>query len=143
MSRFVQPSNVTLTLENGDQLIVRAQLNAGQARARWTRMYRVKEDGSHHVDLMAVSTATVVAFLVDWHLKDDDMPIAGLSPDDLADVLDHMKPEDFKEIATAIDAHEAAILARRAAQKKTIPTGETASSPTLPSLVGAGGVTSG
>jgi hypothetical protein len=143
MSRFVQPSTVTLTLPNGDALIVRAQLNAGQARARWTRMYRANEDGTHHVDLMQVAVATVTAFLVDWHLQDDDMPIAGLSPEDLADVLDNMKPDDFKEIETAINAHEATITARRNAQKKTTPTGAIESSPTLPSPVDAVGATSG
>jgi len=119
MSRFVIPETHTLTLANGDRLVVWVRLNAGQARARNARMYTTASDGTRLLNLLEIGRATVLAFLVDWTLADEDIPIRGLPTDDVATILDRLAPEDFYEIRDAIDEHEAEQQARRAAEKKT------------------------
>jgi len=121
MSRFVRPETRTLTLANGDHLIVRARLTAGEQRAHFARVYRMI-DGEFLPDPLQRGVAMVVAYLLDWNLKDDAgqaVPIRDLSTDALQRVIDALDPESFAEIATAIDAHVDAMAAEREAQKKT------------------------
>lgn len=144
MSRFVTPATTELPLDNGDVLIVRRRLNAGQQRARYVRMYAVSEDGTApRLRLHEIGVATIVAYLVDWRLRDDDVPIAGLDADDLARVLDNLSPDAFAEIRQAIDAHEEQHEAARTAEKKTIPDGDKPSLTISPSRVVAIGAMNG
>jgi len=128
MSRFVLPETEIITLANGDTLTVWSRLNAGQANRRYARMYTTASDGTRIVDLLEVGRATVIAYLVDWCLADDDIPIRGVSPDEMAAVLDNLHPDDFIEIRDAIDAHEKRQREARDAEKKS-RTGESKSSP--------------
>jgi len=123
MSRFVRPETRTLTLANGDQLIVRARLTAGEHRAAAARLYEHGPDGVLRRNAVAVLEGAVVAYLLDWNLRDDAdqaVPIRELSPDDLQRVLDSLDPVDYDEIKTAIAAHEARMLEERDAQKKIL-----------------------
>jgi hypothetical protein len=122
MSRFVRPDTRTLTLANGDQLIVRARLTAGEQRAHFARIYRVLDDGQLLPDRLRLGVGVIVAYLLDWNLKDDAgqaVPIRDLSTDDLQHVIDALDPESFGEIRAAIDTHVDAMAAERDAQKKT------------------------
>ena len=143
-SRFARPEVTVLTLANGDTLTVKRRLTAGEQRAMFARMYRTV-DGVTKVDGLEVDRATVVGYLLDWSLTDDEgqpVPIRGLPPDELAIVVDGLTPEDFKEISAAIDAHSEAMSAVRQAEKKT-PLGDTASPSTSPSPLDSGGATNG
>jgi len=129
MARFVRPQTKTLTLANGDTLVVRERLTAGEQRAQYARMFRTRPDGSLERDpLMPLQVCMVLAYLLDWHLKDDqDQPaIRDLSTDDLYHVINGLTPEAFEEIRDAIQEHEAAMLEART-QKKTTPNGGTPS----------------
>jgi hypothetical protein len=122
MSRFVRPETRTLTLANGDQLTVRARLTAGEQRAHFARIYRANGDGRLHPDPLMLGIGMVVAYLLDWTLTDDAgarVLIRDLSTDDLQQVIDALDPDSFAEIRAAIDAHDTAMGAERAAQKKT------------------------
>ena len=122
MSRFVRPDTRTLTLGNGDQLTVRARLTAGEQRASYARLYRPGVDGRLQMDPLQLGVGVILAYLLDWNLKDDAgqaVPIRDLAPDDLQRVVDALDPDSFAEIRTAIETHEAAMLAEREAQKKT------------------------
>jgi len=122
MSRFVRPETRTLTLANGDQLTVRARLTAGEQRAHFARIYRVLDDGQLLPDRLRLGVGVIVAYLLDWNLKDDAgqaVPIRDLSTDDLQHVIDALDPESFGEIRAAIDTHVDAMAAERDAQKKT------------------------
>ena len=119
MSRFIIPDTTTITLANGDTLTVWTRLNAGQTNRRYARMYTTDDDGKRRVDLLQINRATVLAYLVDWHLDGDDMPIKGLDADALSAVLDNLDPDDYIEIRDAIDAHEQAQQAKKDAEKKT------------------------
>jgi hypothetical protein len=124
MSRFVKPETCTLTLANGDRITVKKQLTCGEQRRAHDRLYVQMADGRLRVNPLQVGISTIVAYLVDWTLTDDDgqlVPIRGLAPDDLESIIDALDVTSFAEIREAIDAHETAILAARE-EKKTPPT---------------------
>jgi len=129
MSRFVRPQTRTLTLANGDQLIVRERLTAGEQRAHFARLYTPGADGRYQVNALMAGMAIVIAYLLDWNFKDDQdqaVVIRDLAPDELQRVLDSLDSESFVEVRTAIEAHDAAMLEART-QKKTILVGGMAS----------------
>jgi hypothetical protein len=141
-SRFTRPETTTLPLANGDTLTVKRRLTAGEQRAMFSRMYQTGAEGLLQLDRMQLGLATMLAYLVDWTLTDDNgqlVEIRGLPPEDLAVILDSLTPEDFKEISTAIDAHSEAMEAFRAAEKKTASggAGSPSTSPSPADLVGA------
>lgn len=133
MSRFVKGGTDILTLKNGDTLVVKKRLNVGEDRARYSRM---------RGDRMRVHICTVVAYLLDWQLKDDRPPILGLSDDDKEAVIDNLDPDDFDEIRDAITAHIDAQQQARAAEKKARD-GVSELSATSPSPVTSAGASSG
>jgi hypothetical protein len=125
MSRFVRPETRTLTLANGDHLIVRARLTAGEQREQFARMYTQGPTGVQR-NLLMLGVGQVVAYLLDWNLRDDAgqlVPIRDLSAADLHQVLNQLAPEDFDEIQQAIEAHEKAMVAEREDQKKILTGG--------------------
>jgi hypothetical protein len=124
-----------LTLANGDTLTVKKRLSSGEQRAVWARMYHTDDEGTLRRNPFTFGLATLLAYLVDWSLTDDQgdrVVIRGISADDLTAILDALTPEDFAEIKAAVDAHEVAMVQERADAKKN-PSGETGSSPTSPS----------
>ena len=145
-SRFTRPDVTHLQLANGDTLTVKRRLTAGEQRAMFARMYPTRgEKGELALDRMQIDLSTMLAYLVDWSLTDDDgqpVPIRGLPPEELAPILDSLTPEDFREIAKVIDAHSDAMEAFRAAEKKTEP-GDAALPSTSPSPADLVGATSG
>jgi hypothetical protein len=127
-SRFVRPDTAVLTISRGDTLIVKRRLNAGEQRARFARMSLSGVDGSLNVNRLQVGLATITAYLLDWSLTDDSqrpVVIRDLSEPDLAAKLDALDPESFSEIREAIEAHEAAMEAERAVEKKLSATPST------------------
>lgn len=142
-SRFVRPDTVTLTISNGDTITVRKRLTAGEKRDAYGRMYLSGADGQMTRHPVLYGIHLVLAYLVDWSLKDDDgkkVEIAHLSVDDLKRVVDSLAHEDFSEILTAIEAHEDA---QRAERAKKLLDGESKSAPTSASPSGAAGGSSG
>ena len=114
-SRFVRPDSRTLTLANGDTLIVKRRLNSAEGR-----MLRAMQA---HPTL--AEPALVMAYLIDWSLKDDDgqrVPIAGVEPSVFASALDSLDDDDFTEIHAAVNTHAAEMKAEREAAKKKAPT---------------------
>jgi hypothetical protein len=144
MSRFVRPTTRTLTLANGDQLIVRERLTAGEQRAHLARLYRTDADGLLQRDPLMLRLAIVLAYLLDWNLRDDAgqaVPIRDLSAGDLQQVIDSLETESFQEIYDAINTHDLAMGAEREQQKKT--DGASPSLATSLSLVASAGGTNG
>jgi hypothetical protein len=121
VSHFVKPETRTLHLDDGETIVVRRRLNAGEQRAMFQRMYVAGVDGRLKVNPLGTAMATVTAFLLDWSLCDDDgqpVAIAGLSPDDLVPMLDALDPDVFSEIRRVIDAHADAQEQQRQEEKK-------------------------
>lgn len=123
-SRFVRPETRRLPLTDDDWILVRKRLTAGEERAMYGRMYRtgVTPGSGRQVDVLQTGLAMVVAYLLDWSLTDDagePVGIAGVPAEDLVAVLDNLDTETFREIKQAIEAHEAAMTAERAEEKKS------------------------
>ena len=144
MDWFVRPDTVTLPLSNGQWLLVRKRLSAGERRAKYARLYMMTvKDGTHvrQVNPEQVGLASVTAYLLDWSLRDHDgtpVVIKDLPIDQLEMTLNQLTPEAYDEIEKAIETHDDSM-----AQKKTIPNGEPASSATSSSPPASGGATNG
>lgn len=142
-SRFVPPYTDTLTLANGDALIVRRRLTYGEQADSYEACCRNVEQPDGTIlsvpQPLLLPRAKVAAYLVDWSLAGDDVPIRGMDLAQRIAVLVNLDPEDFHELKAAIDAHEARIVAARLEEKK-IQIGATAAPPISPSpsaVVGA------
>ena len=124
-SRFVRPDTTTLTLANGDTLVVKRRLNAAESRVMTAmQAFPTLADAS-----------VVMAYLVSWSLTGlDGAPVAidGVSHTVLASRVEALEEAEFDEIHAAVAAHRAAMVAERDAQKK-IRDGGTGSDPTSPS----------
>jgi len=142
-SRFVRPETCRLLLASGESLTVKKRLTHGEQRAAYARMSVAGPDGRRIVDTLQHGMALVTAYLVDWHLLDDDVSIRGLSADELTTLLDTLEPEAFAEIRAAIERHEAAMVAARAEEKKTTTTATPGADPISPSPYASAGVSSG
>lgn len=131
-SRVVRPETKKLNLSDGDWLLVKKRLNHGEQQAAFARRY-VSDVLGNRVNLKLVGMETVTAYLLDWSLTDLDdqvIPIRGRPLEDVEAALNSFDPTTFAEIRDAIEAHEKAVALALAEQKKTIPAGESESSPT-------------
>jgi hypothetical protein len=120
VSKFVKPEITTLTLADGDVLTVKVRLTYGE---RSDAFERIRRDANGVAIPSSLAVEMVIAYLVDWTVKDDDgaiVPYRGLSPDDQIATLRNLDPDAFGDISDAIDAHVTRVQAGRA-EKKTQP----------------------
>lgn len=149
--RFPQGETRRLELSEGDWLVVRTRLTAGERRDALTRTYETAPDGSRSVNPGLLGLATILAYVVDWSITSPSGPIPiresfALDGRDRGDVLagalQQIGAESFDEILEAVRAHERDMAAAREAEKKT-RNGASASSPISASPAPTAGVTSG
>ena len=136
MSRFVRPETTRLEISQGDWLLVKQRLSAGEQRQVFARMMKPfrpavldspKDQAlggrgpSDHpvleIDPIQASLSTALAYLLDWSLVDDEgkpVVIRGQPLDVVTAALDALDLESFTEITQAIQAHEARMAAERA-----------------------------
>ncbi len=133
MSRFVEGKTNVLTAANGDTFVVKERLNRGEEAEYIGRM---------RGERTRASICYVVAYLIDWTLKDKQPAIFGLSDDDKEKVLNNLDPDDFDEIKALITANEVKVQKARDDAKKAAG-GEIASSATSPSPDTTAGATTG
>lgn len=140
MSRFIDPAEQRLTLTDGDYLIVKAALTAGET----LDMYAAMSGADDKIDPVKFGPALVAAYLLDWSLVDAAGRIVSVR-DQPADVvtsaLRALAYEDYREVVDAIQAHDEAVKAAR--QEKKRRAGASASGATWPSLAAAAGGTNG
>jgi hypothetical protein len=144
-SRVVRPETKRLEISDGDWLLVKRRLNAGEQRRQFARMYHDNTGGRLTVNPLQTGVALILAYLLDWSLVDETGTVIDIrEADDDAKIaaLDALDYDSFVEIKDAIQAHEKAIDAAADLEKK-IPSGDASSETTSPSLVGAAGVTNG
>ena len=135
----VIPREVTLPLANGRAVTVWAELNHGQHIAMLARMFTESKDGELRRDVIKTTDATVIAYLLDWTLTDGTgarIPVRGLAPDAVQDVLNNLRQASALEVKQAIEAHHARVEAAGEALKKTASTDDSCSTP-LPSASAA------
>jgi len=115
-SRLVTPSTARLPLSNGDFLIVKQRLNAGETLDLFERAgpdHDLTQPGAiQKIPATKVGMAIVTAYLLDWSLTDQDgavIPIHGVSPAEKEAALRLLDFDSLIEIMNAITAHDAAM----------------------------------
>ena len=131
--RFVRPNTITLPLSEGDWILVKERLNAGEQRALVERSWHDTPDtaGTFHVNPTRAGLALITAYLIDWSLTDEagkPVTIRGCSPAELDRILDNLEPPDYTEIRNAINAHSERVYQAREDEKKRASTGDNGSS---------------
>ena len=122
MSRFVRPESEKLDISEGDWLLVKRRLTAGEQRRAFARIVKRLEIGRPtELDPEATGLAKIVAYLLDWSLRDDTGTVVAIR-DQPASVVEGallaLDPDSFREIHDAITTHEEAELAALAEEKK-------------------------
>jgi hypothetical protein len=138
-SRYRRQEELRIELSEGDWLLVRKHLTAGEERDAYARIIKagtVKQGEKPEFDLEHLGIAQAVSYLIDWSITDaDDKPIRirdqGYAF--VAAALRNQTPESLREILEAIQAHDSAMTAERELQKKD-RAGTTAPSPTSTSV---------
>jgi hypothetical protein len=140
---LVPPERVTLTLPDGSTLTIKKRLNSGEVRALMQRTRSAAGDGQ--VDALEYAFQLTVAYLLDWTTPTGAWPPIGSDQDASlrSGILNALDPDDYIAIKNAIQDHVARMAVERESEKKTIPSGEPASSVTSLLLSGSGGGTSG
>jgi hypothetical protein len=140
-TRFPKPQLDILPLSNGDSITVRRRLTHGETTDTYARQVtRDPKSGEVYVDPLKVGDSWILAYLVDWTIRDeagDLIPIRGLSGAELADTLRALDHDSALEIKLAIDAHREQ-QARILAEEKKTSSPVTGSVPISPSPVPVG-----
>ena len=133
--RTRKPETVTLQISQGDWLLVKKHLTAGEQRAIFKRMMRDGLTGDQ-IDSVRVGWSKMIGYLLDWSFEDADgkpIVIRDKSDDEIGQALDTLTVDAFRDTLTAIEAHEEA-MAKELELDKARPTTEVASSATSPSV---------
>ena len=138
-SRYRRQEELRIDISEGDWLLVRKHLTAGEerdAQARVIKSGSFKQGEKPELDLEHLGISQAVSYLIDWSITDaDDKPIRirDQSYAFVAAALRNQTPESLREILDAIQAHDGAMSAEREIQKKD-RAGETAPSLTSTSV---------
>lgn len=138
--RVRRPATTRLALSQGDFLIVKNDLTAGEYRDLMrastkpitvdllSASSRLLASGGGaapatlELDPMAAGVGLVLAYLVDWSFTDADgrpLAIADQPANVVRAALDTIDSESYMEVQQAIQAHQAAQQLARAEEKKT------------------------
>ena len=130
-TRYRKQEEMRVELSEGDWLLVRKHLTAGEERDAHARVIKAgtfKHGEKPELDLEHLGIAQAVSYLIDWSLTDaDDKPIKIRDQPYafVAAALRNQTPESLREILEAIQAHDAAMTAEREHEKK-LPAGVSA-----------------
>ena len=119
--RMRRPATTRLELSQGDYLIVKQDLTAGEYR---DFLRGSTTPGAFELDPLASGVALIRAYLLDWNFTDPDgrpLVIADQSPATVTAILDQIDHEAYMEVQRAIQAHQQARAATIEAEKKTSP----------------------
>lgn len=134
-SRYRKQEEMRLELTGGDWLLVRKHLTAGEERDAQAKVIKAgsfKTGERPELDLEHLGIAQAVSYLIDWSITDaDDKPIRirDQAYAFVAAALKNQTPESLREILDAIQAHDSAMTAERAQEKK-VRAGENGFAPT-------------
>ena len=128
--RVRKPATVRLDLSEGDHLLVKEDLTAGEYRelmrasARPVMVTQASAAAAPTMELdpVAAGVATVLAYLLDWSFCDADgrkIPVADQPRELVRAALDNIDADAYMEVQKAIQEHQAARKAAIDAEKKT------------------------
>jgi len=140
--RVRRPATERLEISEGDYLLVKQDLTAGEyrdlMRASSRPMTLSAGDSTPRMELdpVAAGLAMVMAYLLDWSFTDADgrkLVIADAPPAVVKAALDNINSDAYMEVQRAIQDHQSARAAALAEEKKT-PPGVSAPAETLTSV---------
>jgi hypothetical protein len=113
-NRFVQPETIRLDLSDGDYIIIKKELNAGEQRRVFSGFVKDARSGEAWVvDPEKVGLTKMLGYLISWSFVDAD----GKPVDVSESAIKGLDMASFKEVKDAIDAHDEQIEKDRAARK--------------------------
>lgn len=118
-----RPETVRLELSDGDWLLVKKYLTAGEQRAIFRRMMRDGMTGDQ-IDSVRVGWSKIIGYLLDWSVLDADgnkVEIMGKSDDEIGSAIDALPVDGFKEVLRAVEQHEDA-MTKALEEEKARPT---------------------
>ena len=123
MSRFVRPDTEKLDLTDGDWLLVKRRLTAGEQRRAFTRHLKpLRANEPMEIDPDTVGLGILVQYLLEWSLADDTGRVVNIrdAPSSVVEAtLLALDPASFREVSDAIAAHVERQVAALEAEKKT------------------------
>jgi len=133
MARRIRiPETAKLDIGNGDWLLVKKRLTAGESQEMLTAMIREGANGADKLDLPSIGINRVVAYLLDWGTFTDadgkPLVVRDQPSDVVRSVLKSLDVDDFGDVLKAVDAHMEAMEKEREAEKNA-PAGESTASP--------------
>jgi len=125
--RVRRPATDRLELSEGDFLIVKQDLTAGEYRAFLRAATKpvalaAGAPSAMELDPIAAGEALVLAYLLDWSFQDADgrpLVIADQPPAVVRAALDHLDSATYMEVQRAIQTHQTARETVLADEKKT------------------------
>jgi len=129
--RVRRPATERLDLSDGDHLLVKTDLTAGEYRELMRAASRplsvtATATGASiptmELDPIAAGLATVLAYLLDWSFQDADgrkILIADQPPEVIKAALAHIDSDAYMEVQKAIQEHQTRRAAVIAEEKKT------------------------
>lgn len=115
-SWFVDPDSVRLDLPDGQWLLVKKELNAGDTRAIFSDLVKSMPAGERaQLDPSKVGLTKIVRYVLEWSLQDK----AGKPVPFSEAALLGLKPERYQAISDAIDAHDESIAKELEARKQS------------------------
>ena len=144
-SRKVLPQSDRIPISDGDWILVKRRLNAGEQRLV-NEQSRGPDgpNGEVTIDLVKAGLATVRGALLDWSLGDADetLVIRQKPQTEVWAAIDAIDQTTFVEILRAIETHDEAQRLEREQEKK-LPAGTTPAPVTSPLPSAADGASSG
>ena len=118
-SWFVKPETVVLQLPEGQWVEVKKRLTVGESRKVMASLVsEIRTDGRVTPNFEMAGKAEVLAYLVDWSLRDEDGKPVRIDTDGRKSAaIDNLAQEHFDVIAEAIQAHIKAMSEEREAEK--------------------------
>ena len=123
--RTRRPETTTLQISQGDWLLVKKHLTAGEQRAIFRRMMRDGITGEQ-IDSVRVGWSKMIGYLLDWSFEDADgkpIIIRDKSDNEIGQALDALDVDSFREVLKAIEAHEEVVAKELEAEKNALATG--------------------
>ena len=128
--RFVDPEEVRLPLSEGDYIDVKKTLNAGEYRKLLYDQFKDTDGDKVIVDHAKIGISKVLAYVLGWSFvgkSGQPEPYNLEQPEEIRRALiDNLDQETYRELLTAITAHEDA-QERALAAKKNAPATVTSS----------------
>lgn len=120
-TRIRPPETIKLDISNGDWLIVKKHLTAGEQRRIIKGTVQMMAAGQEPVfDPVAADMGFVLAYLLDWSMTDleeKQIPIRNQPENVITSALESLPFDDYTEIVNAIQAHDVRMKAERDAEK--------------------------